>query len=125
MGKLEEQYRMRGPSPTRNGDASASSSSSFTPRSEDEFEIYTVCGASQRQFKRLSSDEVEREFLQLSPEEVAKLTPEETGEYSRQVDFMRECEELDQDDHTALRARYDNDNRASKRRRVHSPSYEE
>jgi len=116
---------MRGPSPTRNGDASASSSSSFTPRSEDEFEIRTVCEASQRQFKRLSSDEVEREFLRLSPEEVAKLTPEERGEYWRQSVFMREMEDLDQDDdtgHAALRARYDNDNRASKRRRMSSPS---
>ena len=42
LGDLEKQFRMQGPSPTKTGDASASSSSSFTPQSEDEFEIRTV-----------------------------------------------------------------------------------
>ena len=89
--------------------------------------VRNVCGASQREFQRLSSEEVEREFKRLSPEDVAKLTPEEKGEYSRQADLMRECEELDEDDtsRAALRARYDNDNRASKRRRVSSPGSED
>jgi len=90
--------------------------------------VRNVCGASQREFQRLSSEEVEREFKRLSPEDVAKLTPEEKGEYSRQAELMRECEELDEDGDTslaALRARYDNDNRASKRRRVSSPGSED
>jgi len=108
------------PTPTKFDDASATS--------DDEIEIRTVRGASQREFQRLSSEEVEREFKRLSPEDVAKLTPEEKGEYSRQAELMRECEELDEDGDTslaALRARYDNDNRASKRRRVSSPGSED
>ena len=108
------------PTPTKFDDASATS--------DDEIEIRTVRGASQREFQRLSSEEVEREFKRLSPEEVAQLTPEEKGEYDRQAHFMREMEDLDQDDDTgaaALRVRYDNDNRGSKRRRVSTPSGED
>jgi len=81
LGDLEKQFRMQGPSPTKTVDASASSSSSFTPQSEDEFEIRTVRGAAQCEFQRLSSEEVEREFVRLSPQEMAKFTPEERGEY--------------------------------------------
>ena len=81
LGDLEKQFRMQGPSPTKTVDALASSSSSFTPQSEDEFEIRTVRGAAQREFQRLSSEEVEREFVRLSPQEMAKFTPEERGEY--------------------------------------------
>ena len=120
LGDLETQYRMRGPSPTKFDHASATS--------DDEIEIRTVRGASQREFQRLSSEKVEREFKRLSPEEVAQLTPEEKGEYDRQAHFMREMEDLDQDDDTgasALRVRYDNDNRGSKRRRVSTPSGED
>ena len=120
---------MQGPSPTKTVDASASSSSSFTPQSEDEFEIRTVRGASQRKFQRLSSEEVEREFERLSPEEVAKLTPEERCEYQRQADFLHDLFELQEEEdasgEAALRARFDNDNRASKRRRVSTPNGED
>ena len=76
LGDLEKQFRMQGPSPTKTGDASASSSSSFTPQSEVKFEIRTVYGASQREFQRFSSEELIREFKRLSPDEVAKLAPE-------------------------------------------------
>ena len=127
--KKQQQFRMQGPSPTKTVDASASSSSSFTPQSEDEFEILTVRGASQRKFQRLSSEEVEREFERLSPEEVAKLTPEERCEYQRQADFLHDLFELQEEEdasgEAALRARFDNDNRASKRRRVSTPNGED
>ena len=127
--KKQQQFRMQGPSPTKTVDASASSSSSFTPQSEDEFEIRTVRGASQRKFQRLSSEEVEREFERLSPEEVAKLTPEERCEYQRQADFLHDLFELQEEEdasgEAALRARFDNDNCASKRRRVRTPNGED
>jgi len=80
-------------------------------------------------FQRLSSEEVEREFERLSPEEVAKLTPEERCEYQRQADFLHDLFELQEEEdasgEAALRARFDNDNRASKRRRVSTPNGED